>query len=90
MFGLREPALGEVGQLQVVEEDVEELLARQHEAEASSPSPSPASFGLPPPSPERGSDVALDEFLVARQHDVAAAALDRGGTRLVECRRAGC
>ena len=29
----RQPALGEVGQFEVVEEDVEEFLARQHEAE---------------------------------------------------------
>ena len=33
MLGLGEPPLGEVGQLEIVEEHVEEFLARQDEAE---------------------------------------------------------
>ena len=83
-LGLGQRALGEIRQFEIVEEEVEELLARQHEAErilavalARSARPSAALFRRP------RNMIAFAELLVAGQHHVprAAAALKR---RLVQ------
>ena len=62
MLGLGEPPLGEVGQLEIVEEQIEKFLTRQDEAERVLAVASPASFGFPPPWLAR-EHIAFDELL---------------------------
>ena len=83
MLGLGEPPLGEVGQLEIVEEHVEEFSRVRTKRNASSLLA--ASFGLPPASRERESSPSTN--LVAGQHliaEAAAAAMQRRLAHSVE------
>src|ERR1700726_797424 len=74
-FGLGKLALGEVGQFEIVEEQVDKFVAAQNEAERifaiafAGISRSAAAF-----TPRTRQPVAFDELLVAGKHHVAGAA----------------
>ena len=83
VLGLGEPPLGEVGQLEIVEEHVEEFLASGR----SGTRPRPPLAGLPRPAAalaRAGILIAFDEFLVAGQHLIAEAAAASMERRLAQ------
>ena len=74
-FHLGKLALGQVGQFQVVEEQIDEFLAAQDEAECILAVALTRATGLAAALAGARQHVAFDELLVSGQHHVAGAAL---------------
>ena len=73
-LGFRELALGEIRQFQIVEEQVDEFVARQDEPESVLAVALPGAVEPSAALTRARKHVALDEFLVSGKHHVARAA----------------
>src|SRR5882757_1008379 len=83
MLGLGQAALGEIGQLQVVEKDIQELLAGEDKTKRVLALAFAGLLGPAAALVRTRQQVALDELLVAGEHVVAHPALAAAKARLV-------
>ena len=74
-FDLGKPAFGKIGQFEIVEEQIDKLVAAEDETEAVLPVALTWITRLAAPLPLPRQEVAFDEFLVSRENHVARTAL---------------